>query len=380
MTEFVLHALWQPLAIALAAAAAAWLAGRLDPGARANLWLLAIFLAAIAPAVTLLLPAPAATTAPAFVISVEAGTLGAARTKSIWPIALLALVIVRVIWLCAGLWSIRGLRGSRRVVLTDRVVVPATFGFIRPVIALPRRMWPADVRRAVLAHEWQHVRRHDFAWNLAAEWATLAIWWHPAVRWMKHRWAAEREFACDAAAAARVPAYPRLLLEAARTLTSPAPRLALGLFDSNHFEERLMRLTRPVPFLRGVSARAVGVSAFTLLLASGAFFALRPVVRAQYDQPVYRVGGDVSAPRLLHKVEPQYTEEARNARIEGTVVLAVVVGADGRVKQASVQRPMGSGLDEQALAAVHQWEFQPAYRDGQPVAVNATIEVNFRLL
>jgi TonB family protein len=187
-------------------------------------------------------------------------------------------------------------------------------------------------------------------------------------------------FACDAAAAARFPAYGGLLLDAARALTSPAPRLALGLFDSDHLEERLMRLNRPISFLRGRSARAVTVIVTALLVAAGAFLALRPAVRAQEDPPVYRVGGDVSAPRLLHKVEPQYTEEARAARIEGKSVLSVVIGVDGKVSQATVQQGVGAGLDEQALVAVHQWAFEPARKDGQPVAVNATIEVNFRLL
>lgn len=380
MSEFILHASWQPFAVALAAGAALAAARRLSPAAKANLWLFAIFLAAIAPAMTTLLPASGASAGAAFTIRVDAAGQGAAGSRYVWPIAVGALALARAIWLGAGLWAMRRLRTGRRVLLTDRVAAPATFGIFRPVIALPKRTWRPDIRRAVMAHEREHIRRHDYAWNLAAEWATLAIWWHPAVWWMKRRWAAEREFACDAAVAARIPAYPALLLDAARTLTSPAPRLALGLFDSNQFEERLMRLHRSISFLRGWSARAVTLSVTAILVAAGAFFMLRPAVRAQNGPPVYRVGGDVSAPRVLHKVEPQYTEQAREARIEGKAVLFVVIGVDGKITQAAVQQGVDAGLDEQALAAVHQWVFEPARKDGQPVAVAATIEVNFRLL
>jgi len=95
---------------------------------------------------------------------------------------------------------------------------------------------------------------------------------------------------------------------------------------------------------------------------------------------VYRVGGGVTAPRLLEKQEPEYSEEARMAKLQGTVVLYVVIGEDGRARDMRVVRPLGLGLDEKAITAVSQWHFAPGTREGQPVAVEATIEVNFRLL
>lgn len=380
MIRFTLHALWQPLAVALAAAAAARLARRLDPRTRAALWLLAILLAALAPVATVLLPAPGVAPAAGFSIRVDVPAQGAGNTWPAWWLGWCVVIAARAIWLGVGLWKIQGLRGGRRILVTDRVAVPVTFGVFRPVIALPPRVWRAGLRRAVLEHERQHIRRRDYAWNLAAEIATLGVWWHPAVWWMKRQWAAEREFACDAAAAQRVPGYAAHLVDAARTLTSPAPRLALGLFDANHFEERIMRLTRPVPFLRGSAARAVTCCVVAILAAAVAFFVVHPVVRAQHDAPVYRVGGDVSAPRLLDKVEPQYTEQAREARIEGKAVLYVVIGADGRIIDAKVLQGVGAGLDEQAVAAIYQWTFEPGRKDGQPVPVSATVEVDFRLL
>lgn len=95
---------------------------------------------------------------------------------------------------------------------------------------------------------------------------------------------------------------------------------------------------------------------------------------------VFRVGGGVTAPTLLQKIEPEYSEEARKAKYQGVVVLAVVVTPDGRANNIRVQRSLGLGLDEKAVEAVRKWRFRPGMKDGQPVAVAATIEVNFRLL
>jgi TonB family protein len=93
----------------------------------------------------------------------------------------------------------------------------------------------------------------------------------------------------------------------------------------------------------------------------------------------YRVGGGVSAPRALFAPDPEYSEEARKAKYQGTVVLWVVVGPDGRPHEIRVQRQLGMGLDEKAIEAVRQWKFEPARKDGQAVAVQINVEVNFRL-
>jgi len=95
---------------------------------------------------------------------------------------------------------------------------------------------------------------------------------------------------------------------------------------------------------------------------------------------VFRMGGGVTAPTVLYKVEPEYSEEARKAKYQGTVVLYVEVDASGRPRNLKVVRSLGLGLDEKAIEAVEKWKFRPGYKDGHPVTVAATIEVNFRLL
>jgi len=95
---------------------------------------------------------------------------------------------------------------------------------------------------------------------------------------------------------------------------------------------------------------------------------------------VHRIGGDVRTPVLVSKVEPEYTEEARIAKYDGTVLLFVEIGADGIVGNINVVRGLGLGLDQKAVKAVSQWRFLPGTENGQAVKVAAQIEVNFRLL
>jgi periplasmic protein TonB len=94
---------------------------------------------------------------------------------------------------------------------------------------------------------------------------------------------------------------------------------------------------------------------------------------------VFRVGGGVSAPRALETPDPEYSEEARKAKYQGTVVLWLIVGPDGKPHDIKVSRPLGMGLDQKAVEAVRNWKFQPAMKDGKPVAVQINVEVNFRL-
>jgi TonB family protein len=111
----------------------------------------------------------------------------------------------------------------------------------------------------------------------------------------------------------------------------------------------------------------------SLLLASAA------LAQTPGQPTVYRVGNGITAPVLVYKSDPEYSAEARNARLEGTVTLALVVGADGRASDISVRKSAGMGLDQNAIAAVTGWRFKPAMKDAQPVAVESTIEVYFRL-
>jgi TonB family protein len=95
---------------------------------------------------------------------------------------------------------------------------------------------------------------------------------------------------------------------------------------------------------------------------------------------VFRVGGGVTAPALIYKVEPEYSEEARKAKYQGVVVLYVEVEPNGRAQNMRVIQSLGLGLDEKAMEAVKKWRFRPGNKNGKPVTVVATVEVSFRLL
>ena len=92
-----------------------------------------------------------------------------------------------------------------------------------------------------------------------------------------------------------------------------------------------------------------------------------------------RVGGDVKAPVAITRIEPQYTELARKARIEGIVIIEAIINTNGDVTDARVLKPLPLGLDQSALEAVKRWKFKPGTLNGQPVPVIYNLTVNFRL-
>ena len=114
-----------------------------------------------------------------------------------------------------------------------------------------------------------------------------------------------------------------------------------------------------------------------VLLASAAFAQDLPPVSAASDYARLHVG--VSSPKLLHSVDPEYTPQAIQAGIEGSVVLEAVVTVEGRVAYASVLSPLPAGLDRKALAAVKDWRYSPGVMDAEKIPVLMTIDVLFRL-
>lgn len=87
----------------------------------------------------------------------------------------------------------------------------------------------------------------------------------------------------------------------------------------------------------------------------------------------------VTVPQLVYSPEPNFSEEARQAKVQGIVQLLVVVGKDGRTYDIRVSQSVGMGLDEQAIAAVRRWRFRPATLNGRPVATQIAVQVDFHL-
>lgn len=97
------------------------------------------------------------------------------------------------------------------------------------------------------------------------------------------------------------------------------------------------------------------------------------------EEKVYKIGGDVKAPQLIHSTEPN-TDGISNKRLDGFVKIFLLVTKEGLPKNLKVISGIDKEVDQRALDAVKQWRFKPATKDNQPVTVEATIELKFHLL
>ncbi len=102
--------------------------------------------------------------------------------------------------------------------------------------------------------------------------------------------------------------------------------------------------------------------------------ATRPCAGKNPPQPC------VVQPTIITQAEPDYSDEAREKKVEGEVYLEFVVGVDGRTHDVYVTKSLGSGLDEKSIEAVKQWTFRPGTLDGNPVAVKLRGSVSFHIL
>jgi len=97
------------------------------------------------------------------------------------------------------------------------------------------------------------------------------------------------------------------------------------------------------------------------------------------DTEIYHVGSGVKPPRAIFTPEPPYSNAARYEKFQGVVVVSITIDRTGNVSKVSLVTPLGLGLDQNAIAAVKKWSFEPAMLEGKPVAVEMNIEVAFNL-
>lgn len=268
---------------------------------------------------------------------------------------------------------------------------PAVLGVRRLLLLVPEGFFGGEEEdiAAALAHECTHLARRDFTKNIVYECAAVAVAYHPALWWMRRRIAGTREMVCDERAATngKRPEYAASLLRLAQAMaaTDDGAHQAIGVFDGNTLEERIMRLTTEVPKMsriRKIAMTAVATGALlagVLTAAALPFDVMPQKSAAQATQgKVYKVGGDVTAPVLTHSVDAEYSKKAKDAHYQGVSVVSCVVGMDGLPRQVRTTRSLGMGLDEKAIEAVRQYRFEPALLHGRPVAVAIVIEVHFR--
>ena len=114
-------------------------------------------------------------------------------------------------------------------------------------------------------------------------------------------------------------------------------------------------------------------------MGSGNGSGIGPGTGGNYGGGVRRIGGGVSAPQLIYQVEPEFSEEARKAKVAGNVLVTLIVDTTGHPQRVRVLRGIGMGLDDKAIEAVKQYRFKPAMEGGKPVPVEVNIDVNFQI-
>lgn len=282
--------------------------------------------------------------------------------------------------------------GGQEVVFASarEISGPATMGVRRQTLLLPEGFLEGllpDDADALLAHEFAHMERWDFAKNLFYAVVCLPAAYHPLTWLTRKRLAETRELVCDAMAAEAVggrEGYARSLLRLAGLLTNAgSPRIlhAIGILDANIFERRVMQLTRrsaQISAVRrlGIAAACVVVGVATCTSAMALRMDVNQTPGKGTNPAIVHVKPD--AVKVIKKAVPEYPADAKKARIQGTVVLDATIGKDGKIEHLSVVSGPAE-LQQSALDAVRQWEYQPVLLNGDPVEVETTIKIIFSL-
>ncbi len=290
----------------------------------------------------------------------------------VWAVAA-ALFLGRFAWNVLALARVSQRAQGTEIRVSDEVASPMTWGVFRPVILLPS--YASDWTLAI-QHERVHIARADWLWQSFAQTVTAVFWFHPLVWLASSRLRIEAEQAVDDAvlsSGADAYDYAAQLVAVARQMSAPSPQGAVAMVSRPALVERIAGIldaTRPRQ-----SHTWMRIAAMVAMLS------VVPLLAAfQSPQPPYSVGDGVSAPKVIYRAQPQYTPEAKEARVEGEVFLSIVVDPGGYPSEVTVTKSLGYGLDEQAVAAVTQWRFEPGEKDGVAVPVKATISINFKLL
>lgn len=293
---------------------------------------------------------------------------------------------------CAARFGI----GCVEILTSARVFSPVTIGLRRRLIVLPAGMI-SDLANAdfqtILAHECAHIRRRDFLRNLMYEALALPVSYHPLLAVTRERLMETREIVCDQMGAeiAGQRQYARSLLRLASVLTVGAPFSTphtIGIFDTNILERRLMNLTDRRTELRGVRraiilAACVGFGAAACASALALRMNVNALPQASKHPPAHpnapiAVKAGVMASQRISGPMPVYPAEAKKARIQGTVLIDVVISKDGSVLSPEVTSGPKE-LRESAVDAVRQWKYKPFLLNGEPVEVKTTIHVVYTL-
>lgn len=353
---------------------------------------------------------PAAVWRATSVIAAIGGTTGADTSRLAPFLAVICLLGIgaRGLWLVAGFVRLRRYRQSARPLdhlpaavaalqntlgirarwfAGEQVPSAATYGIRRPVVLLPAHIssLPDATLQMVACHELVHIARRDWLAVVAEEIVRTLFWFHPAIWFLLDRIHLHREQVVDERVVAALGdrrAYASALLDLVGSDGVLRPQLASGWLQTRHLRERIHTIMKG----ESMSTRRLVLTATLLaamLATSGVWAAQAFPVQSGTggDDRVYTQADGVALPQPTRQVRPEYTKEAMQYGIEGSMGVSLIVKSDGTLTDLKVVRSLDAdyGLDEQGLAAARQWAFRPGTKDGKPVAVRIELEFKFTL-
>ena len=298
---------------------------------------------------------------------------------------------------------------------TDRLSVPITFGWARPIVMVPLSFnrLSVDEQEGVACHELLHIHRRDWPVALAEEVVRAMLWFHPAVWFLLPRIALSREQVVDAGTVdmtGKRRQYLDALWQIVVASHKPAAAVAVPLIGRSHLRARVEYLKKEIAMSKtriiasvvvlvvSVAAAAmVGATVFSSAAASGEQNTIGSTWSTQDDKPAEETKkkkksdkkletwdfdgecSEITHPEAIEKVNPTYPPEAREARIMGMVVLRSTISDEGTVEDLEVLESPDELLTTAALDAVNQWRFEPAKCDGKSVGVYYNLTINFQL-
>lgn len=391
-----------------------------EPRHRLLLWQAVFVIAVALPLVQPWSSGPGASAGPFLALVVNAGPASDGGATIDWRLAVVVVVLAGVLFRIARLpigWiAVRRLIAratpakdlpdqclaalctdiSADVRLSGGVRSPATVGVFRPVILVPPQVLDLSVpaMRAVLEHEAEHVRRGDWLSTVVEELWCACLWFHPMARVLASQLDLAREMLVDRRVVETMGdrrSYTQALLTFAET--DRALHTMTAMIRPRHLFQRLAALTEELPMSRRRTLAALVIASLLVVAATLTAVLLWPmspwraaspasgarVTPAQED--VVQPGEGVTLPRVTREVRPTYTPEAMRARIQGDVLLAIVVEADGTVDRTRVLKSLDTvhGLDDAAVQAARQWQFVPGRKDGRAVPVEVVLQLTFTL-
>jgi TonB family protein len=321
-------------------------------------------------------------------ISARASATPNPVASSRWPAIVSTLWILGIAWLlvrfAAGLVKLLHITNSARsygesnILVSDAVTTPMTWGVIRPVILMPAYAldWSVEQRDLMIRHEQAHVQRRDWLWQAFAQVMCAIFWFHPLVWLAAARLRLEAELATDdfvLMSGVEATQYAGELVNVARRLHGRTHWDAVAMVRGGSLKSRIAAILDSTR--RRVRAECWEKATIFMVSAS-----LALALIACQNTHTYTIAEVTTPPRVKSKVEPSYTQAARDAKIRGKVILSLVVKPDGRADRIQVVQSLDKGLDRSAVESIGKWSFDPALKDGKAVPVTARIEVNFKLL